>query len=84
MAGGPLTVSWTIRAGGTATADGWTDRVILADAPLLADATRTFDLGSFRNQSRLDPGQSYTVSRTFDLNPAAAGLYVIVTSALGG
>src|SRR3546814_1755429 len=37
--GGDFTVSWTVKAGGNATATGWTDRVYLADAPLFEDAT---------------------------------------------
>ena len=75
--------AWTVKAGGTATADKWTDRVYLADAPLIENATRTFDLGSFANLRPLDPGQSYTNSASVRLNPAAAGLYVIVQSTLG-
>src|SRR3546814_578630 len=82
--GGDFTVSWTVKAGGNATATGWTDRVYLADAPLFEDATNIFDLGSFANLKPLDPGQSYTNSRTFRLNPAAAGFYVIVRSQLSG
>ncbi|HEY6816092.1 MAG TPA: CARDB domain-containing protein, partial [Croceibacterium sp.] len=82
--GEPFTVSWTVEASGDVTSDKWSDTVILADAPLLENATRTFNLGSFANLKALDPGQSYTNSATFDFNPAAAGLYVIVRSSMGG
>src|SRR3546814_10038951 len=51
-------------------------------SPLLEDSTRRFDLGTFDNLRPLDPGQSYTNNQTFLLNPAAAGMYVIVVSQL--
>lgn len=82
--GDDFTVSWTVRSTGDARATGWTDQVYLADAPLLENARNIFNLGSFDNLSPLDPGASYTNSATFKLNPAAAGLYVIVKSQLGG
>src|SRR3546814_15392253 len=53
-------------------------------SPLLEDSTRRFDLGTFDNLRPLDPGQSYTNNQTFLLNPAAAGMYVIVVSQLAG
>src|SRR3546814_5003895 len=63
----------------------WSSDVCSSDlAPLLEDSTRRFDLGTFDNLRPLDPGQSYTNNQTFLLNPAAAGMYVIVVSQLAG
>src|SRR3546814_5260466 len=63
----------------------WSSDVCSSDlAPLLEDSTRRFDLGTFDNLRPLDPGQSYTNNQTFLLNPAAAGMYVIVVSPLAG
>ncbi|MFA7603825.1 MAG: CARDB domain-containing protein, partial [Novosphingobium sp.] len=84
LGGEPFTVSWTVKANGNSTATKWTDTVYLADAPLFENATNFFTLGSFANLKPLDPGQSYTNTQTFTLNPAAAGMYVIVRSQLAG
>ena len=78
----PFTVSWKVTAGGDVTANGWNETVYLSDTPLLENSTKRFVLGTFTNQQQLDPGASYTRTESFDLNPAAKGMYVIVVGSL--
>ena len=79
----PLTVTWTVRNLGEGKAVGvgesWFDSVYLHDTPGLFDpGAKVWSLGSFERVRALDSLASYTQTKTFDLSPAARGLYVTV------
>ncbi len=79
----PLTVTWTVTNAGDATASGtggtWADSVYLHDLPDVHDPqAKVWFLGTFDRVGSLDPGASYTQTKTFALSPATKGLYVTV------
>ncbi|MCR5864424.1 pre-peptidase C-terminal domain-containing protein [Aquincola sp. J276] len=76
----PFEVTYTVRNEGEGPANGpWTDTVVLHDTPNLNDpAAKRWVLGTFDRPAGLASKTGYTVTRSFDLSPAAKGWYVTV------
>src|SRR5262249_13192350 len=81
-AGNPITVTWTVKnLGFGVTTSPVQDSVILSSAPVLGTpGAREIPLGEVTHTDPLNPGDSYTVTKTFDTQTDAAGRYVIVRS----
>ncbi|MFZ9394392.1 MAG: CARDB domain-containing protein, partial [Ilumatobacteraceae bacterium] len=77
---GPFTVTWTVANRGEGNAPGnWTDTVLLHSTPDWRSAgAQVWTLGTFTRPEALDSLAAYTRTESFDLSPAAHGLYVTV------
>ncbi|MBV6505562.1 MAG: hypothetical protein ILNGONEN_01125 [Syntrophorhabdaceae bacterium] len=77
-AGDRISVTWMIRNAGVDTATGasWTDRVMLSPGTTF-DPIRAILLASVPRTKKLDPGQTYTQSRTATLRADLSGTYCI-------
>ena len=75
LAGGNITITWTVTNQGTALSGPWSDAVYLSTN---GGASDSIYLGSFAFDGTLAVGESVTRSQVFTLNPTLDGLRTVV------
>ncbi len=75
--GATISGSWTVRNGGTASADGgWIDRLFLSRDQVLS--AEDVALGDLRHEASLNAGQSYTSNLSIQVPDGSTGTYYVL------